>query len=123
MEVIRVATLVNGIKLQKAKYDLSEVFVDSKKSEYDTNNQDNTAKDNNVVDESEQSMDIAVVALIFQTFASDQALDSTLKTLTIDPDLEKLCTTFVTSKSTQIVKWHKNRTPANNKLEEININL
>lgn len=90
--VIRAATLVNGIKLQKAKYDLFEVFVDLEESKYDTGNKDNTAKDNNVVDKSEQNTDTAVTALTFQTFATDPALDSALETLTIDPDLEKLCT-------------------------------
>ena len=117
--VIRAATLVNGINLQKAKYDPSEVFVNSEESEHDSSNEDNTAKDDNVVDKSEQNTDTAVAALIFQTFATDPTLDSALETSTIDPDPKKLCITCVASKSTRTIKRHKNMTPANDKLEEV----
>lgn len=122
--VIRAAALVNGIDLYGAKYDPSEVFVDSEESEHDTSEEDNTAEDVNVVDESEQhDTDTAVAALTFQTSAIDPALDSTLETSAIDPDLEKLCTTCVASKSTRTVKRHKSMTPASEKLEEVHADL
>ncbi len=55
----------------------------------------------------------AASAITFQTAALDPALES----FVIDPDLEKLCTTCVASKSTQTVKRHKSMTPTNKKLE------
>lgn len=121
--VIRAATLVNGINFQKAKYDPSEVFIDLKESKYNTNNKDNTAEDHNVVNESKQYMNTVVAAPIFQTFATDPVLDLGFETSTIDPDLEKLCTTCVASKSTQTVKHHNNMIPANDKLEKVHANL
>ena len=97
---IRAAILVDGINFQRAKYNPSEVFVDSEESEHDTCNEDNTAEDDNIVNKSERNTDTTVAALTFQTFAPDPALDSALEISTIDPDLEKLCTTCVASKST-----------------------
>ena len=128
MRVIRIATLVNGIKLQKAKYDLSKIFVDFKESKHNIGNEnntaeDNTAKDDNVLDKSERNTDTTVVVLTFQIFATNPALDSALEISTINPDLKKLCTTCVVSKSTQTVKRHKSMTPANAKLEEVHADL
>lgn len=85
--VIRASTLVDDIDLQKAKYDPSEVFVESEKSEH------NTDEDNN---SDEQEHTDTSLALALQT----SALDPTLETSAIDPDFEKLCTTCIASKST-----------------------
>lgn len=110
--VIRASTsLVNGIDLQQAKYNPSEVFIDLDKSEYDTD------EDNNP-NQSDKQKD-ADQALTFQT----SALDPALETSTINPDLKKLCTTCIASKSTRTVKRHKSMTPANEKLEEVHADL
>lgn len=42
--VIRASTLVNSIDLQQAKYDLSEVFIDSEESKHDTDEDNNSDK-------------------------------------------------------------------------------
>lgn len=122
-KVIEVAILVNDINLQKAKYNSFEVFVNLEESKYDTSNKNSIKEDNNIIDKSEQNMDIIVAALIFQTFTPDLVLDLALETLTIDLDLKKICTTYIASKFTQIVKQHKNIIPANKKLKVVHTNL
>lgn len=104
--VIRASTLVLGIDLQQAKYNLSEVFIDSKESEHDTD------KDNNSDKQENQDTSLALALQI-------SALDPILETLAIDPDFEKLCTTCVANKSTQTVKRDKSMTSANKKLEKV----
>lgn len=123
MRVIRAVTLINGIDLQKAKYNISEIFIDLEKSEHNIGNKDNIIEDNNVIDKLEWNTDIAIAALTFQTFASDPALNSVFKTSTINSDLEKFCITYIASKSTQTVKWYKSMTPANDKLKEVYIDF
>lgn len=68
-------------------------------------------------------MDIAVAAFIFQISASDLALDLAVETSTINPNLKKLYTTCIASKSIQIIKRHKSITLINEKLEEVHVNL
>lgn len=68
-------------------------------------------------------MDIAVAAFIFQISAPDPALDLAIETSTIDPNLKKLYTTCIASKSIQIIKRHKSITPTNEKLEKVHVNL
>lgn len=61
---------------------------------------------------------------IFFTFPfQTSAVNPVLKTSAINPDLEKLCITYVASKSTQIIKYYKNITSANKKLEKVHANL
>lgn len=109
-KVIRASILVDSIDLQQAKYNLSKVFIDSEKSEHDTDEDNNSDEQEN----SDRSL-----ALALQT----SALDPTLETSAIDPDFKKLCITCVVRKSTRTVKRHKSMTLANEKLEEVHADL
>lgn len=100
--------MVNGIDLQRAKYDPSEFFINSDKSEYGADeDEDNDPKQPTTLQGEKKQEDLA------PTFQSSA----------LDPDLENLCTTCVASKSTRTVKRHKSMTPTNEKLDEVHADL
>lgn len=50
MTVIKIVTLVTSINFSRVKYNYSKIFIDSKKSEYDISNKDNTIENDNIID-------------------------------------------------------------------------
>lgn len=101
--------MVNGIDLQQIEYNPSEVFIDLEESEH------------NVEEDKSDNLDNtdSVLTLALQS----SAIDLDLLDPDIDLDLDKLCTTCMTSKSMQTVKRHKSMTPTSEKLEEVHANL
>lgn len=71
-----------------------------KKSKYNIGNKKNIAKNDSIIDKLKQNTDTKVIIFIFQTFATDSALNSALKISTIDSNFEKFYTTCIVSKST-----------------------
>ena len=115
--VIRILVLVDGINLQQANYDLSEVFVDSNKLEH------NTDEKNKLDNQDVNPVAEIVFTFILQILLINPDLYPDLESLAIDLDHNKLCTIWVTSKSTRTGKRHKSMTLESEKLKGVHADL
>lgn len=107
--VVKASKLVKSINLGPAKkYNLTKVFVDSE-------NLDNFGDDSRVESflaqqHTLEEVDLSSVHQIKSSINDNDALD-------------KLCTLYVESKSTRVVRRNKNMTPTTSKLKKMYVNL